>query len=194
MLKGWFTMDFIQNLDVQILLYIQEHFRTQFLDTFFVGFTHLGDGGILWICISLILMIFRKTRRIGFVCAVSLMIGALVTNVTLKNIVARPRPFDTIQDLTVLIKYPTDYSFPSGHTTSWLASGTSMFLMLNKKYSYVFLILASIMGFSRLYVGVHYPTDVLCGLIIGVFSAIISYNIIRVIYKNRELELTNHMD
>ena len=187
-------MDFIQNLDAQILLYIQEHFRTQFLNTFFVGFTHLGDGGILWICISLILMIFRKTRRIGFVCAVSLMIGALVTNVTLKNIVARPRPFDTIQDLTILIKYPTDYSFPSGHTTSWFASGTSMFLMLNKKYSYVFLMLASIMGFSRLYVGVHYPTDVLCGLMIGVFSTIISYNIIRVIYKNRELKLTNHMD
>ena len=160
-------MQYIQNLDVQILLYIQEHLRTQNFNDFFMEFTHLGNGGVLWIGISLILMIFRKTRRIGFVCAVSLMIGALVTNVTLKNIVARPRPFDTIQDLTVLIKYPTDYSFPSGHTAASFASVSALYFAGRKRMAAGALIVSVLIAFSRMYLYVHYPTDVLGGMIVG---------------------------
>lgn len=176
-------MEFINNLDAQILLYIQEHIRNDTLTTFFINFTRLGNGGILWIATSLILMCFKKTRKVGFICGLSLLIGALITNVVLKNIIARTRPFYTIDELVTLINYPKDYSFPSGHSTSWFAGGMSMFLCVKKRFSFIFLILAILMAFSRLYVGVHYTTDVICGLIIGIISAIISYFVIKALYK-----------
>lgn len=177
-------MEYINNLDTQTLLYIQEHIRTDLLSSILIPFTHLGDKGILWILTSLILMCFKKTRKIGLICGLSLFIGAIITNVMLKNIVARTRPFYAINDLIALISYPKDYSFPSGHSTSWFAGGFSMFLTINKKISFIFLILATCMGFSRLYVGVHYPTDVISGIIIGIVSALISYYTIKIIYKH----------
>ena len=184
-------MEFITNLDSQILLYIQEHIRNDTLNPYVITFTHLGDGGILWIITSIILMCFKKTRKIGLVCAFSLLIGALITNVTLKNIVARTRPFYAIEDLVTLINYPKDFSFPSGHSTSWFAGGCGMFLTINKRVSFIFLILATLMGFSRLYVGVHYPTDVLCGLIVGVVSAIVSYHLVKRLYSKCDKSLTS---
>lgn len=172
-------MDFINELDANILIYIQEHVRNNTLDGLFIGFTNLGNGGILWLVVSLILICFKKTRKIGITCGISLLIGFLITNITLKNLVARVRPFYTIDGLTTLISYPKDYSFPSGHTTSWFASSTGIFLTTNKKFSCILLILAVVMGFSRLYVGVHYPTDVIAGIIIGVLSGEISNRVVK---------------
>lgn len=182
-------MDFIINMDSDILLYIQEHIRCDILDVFFSNFTRLGDGGVLWIIISLVCIIFKKTRKLGLMIALALLFGLIITNIVLKNVIARPRPFYNIQDLYVLIPYPKDYSFPSGHTTSSFAACTTLFIMLKKRYSFIFLIFATLMGFSRLYVGVHYPTDVLCGLIIGVLCAISSYYIIKWIYLKKSTDL-----
>lgn len=175
-------MEAIYNFDSNILLYIQENIRTDILNSFFITFTKLGNGGILWIALALTLLCFKRTRKVGLVISIALLIGTLITNVTLKNLVARTRPFYTIADLQTLIAYPTDYSFPSGHTTSAFASCTSLFIMLDKRYSFLFLVFATLMGFSRLYVGVHYPTDVFIGLIVGVLSAIISFYIIKYLY------------
>lgn len=182
-------MDFIINMDSDILLYIQENIRSNNLDVFFSNFTKLGNGGILWIGISLMCIIFKKTRKLGLMISLSLLFGFIITNLTLKNFIARTRPFYTIQDLYALIPYPKDYSFPSGHTTSSFAVCTTLFIMLKKRYSFIFLIFATLMGFSRLYVGVHYPTDVLCGLIIGVLCAISSYYIIKWIYLKKSTDL-----
>jgi len=176
-------MDFIRTLDTNILLYIQEHIRSENFNDFWIFFTSLGDNGILWIITSLVLICFKKTRKIGLVCGVAIFIGALITNITLKNLVARTRPFYAIEGLITLIDYPSDYSFPSGHATSWFAGGMGMFLTVKKRYSFIFLILALLMAFSRLYVGVHYPTDVLAGLIVGTLSAILSYFIVKWIYN-----------
>jgi undecaprenyl-diphosphatase len=115
----------------------------------------------------------------------SLLFGALITNVTLKNLVARTRPFYTIPELQTLVPYPKDYSFPSGHATSSFAGGTSLFIMLKKRYSFLFLVFAILMGFSRLYVGVHYPTDVIVGLIVGTVSAVVSFYLVKWLYVKR---------
>ncbi|MGN1411977.1 MAG: phosphatase PAP2 family protein [Oscillospiraceae bacterium] len=176
-------MEYIHNIDTNVLLYIQENIRSDTLTVFFSNFTKLGNSGILWISLSLILLCFKKTRKMGLVMTVSLFLGFIVTNVILKNLVARTRPFYAIPDLNALVPYPRDYSFPSGHTTSAFSICTPLFIMLNKKYSFIFLIFATLMGFSRLYVGVHYLTDVLCGLIIGIMCSIASYFLIKWFYN-----------
>ena len=107
-------------------------------------------------------------------CAVSLLLSLVINNLMLKNIIARPRPYDMIEGLKTLVAAPTDFSFPSGHTASSFAAATVLFLTLPKKYGIPAIILAALMGFSRLYIGVHYPTDVLAGLISGVLIAIIT--------------------
>ena len=182
-------MEVINTWDSNILLYIQENIRNDILNIFFSNFTKLGNNGILWITLAIIFMCFKKTRKIGLVLSFSLLLGFIFTNLILKNLVARTRPFYTITGLETLVPYPRDYSFPSGHTTSSFSVCTVLFMMLNKKYSFIFLIFATLMGFSRLYVGVHYPTDVIFGLIIGVLSSIISYFIIKWFYKKKGVEI-----
>ncbi|MCI8284491.1 MAG: phosphatase PAP2 family protein [Firmicutes bacterium] len=136
--------------------------------------TSLGDGGRIWIIISLILIIPNKTRRYGMQMAIALIIGTLICNITLKPIVARIRPFDLAGTIP-LINPPSDFSFPSGHTTSSFAAATA--LMFGSKlnaYNCASLILAFLIAFSRLYVYVHYPSDVLAGILIGVLSGYLS--------------------
>ena len=99
------------------------------------------------------------------------MIGALITNVTLKNLVARTRPYEVVEGLVLLIEKQRDYSFPSGHTCASFAAAGVYWRMLPKKFGIPLVILAAMIAFSRLYVGVHYPTDVLAGLLIGLFAA-----------------------
>lgn len=171
-------MEYIHNIDSNILLYIQENIRSDTLTVFFTNFTKLGNSVILWIALSLILVCFKKTRKMGLVITVSLFLGFIFTNVILKNLVARTRPFYAIPDLNALVPYPKDYSFPSGHTTSAFSICTPMFIMLKKRYSFIFLVFATLMGFSRLYVGVHYPTDVIIGMVVGIMSAVLSYFLI----------------
>lgn len=175
-------METIQNFDSNILLYVQENIRTDTMTSFFKFFTKLGNGGILWIILTVMLICFKRTRKIGLILSISLLLSTLITNVMLKNLIARTRPFYTIPDLQALIPYPKDYSFPSGHTTSSFASCTTLFIMLKKKYSFLFLIFATLMGFSRIYVGVHYPTDVFVGVIVGVMSSIVSFYIVKSLY------------
>ena len=164
-------MSEIFNIDACILLWIQENLRGPVLDPIMKGITHLGDGGIFWIIATLALLCFKKTRRTGIACAVSMIIGLLATNLVLKNWVARVRPYEVIEGLKILISKPHDWSFPSGHTTNAFAAAWVMFTMLPRKYGVPALILAILIAFSRMYVGVHYPTDILGGIAVGCIGA-----------------------
>lgn len=167
-------MDAIFQFDSSILLWIQDSLRVGFLTPVVTLITHLGDKGVFWIALTLALLAFRKTRRVGVVCAVSMLIGLIITNVIIKNWVARIRPYELIQGLECLVAKEKDFSFPSGHTTNSLACACVLYKLAPKKWGVSALVLAILISLSRLYVGVHYPTDVLGGVVIGVGSAAIA--------------------
>lgn len=167
-------MDAIFNVDASILLWIQDALRAPFATPVVSFITHLGDHGIFWVALTLALLAFRRTRRIGLVCFVSMAIGWVITNLVIKNWVARVRPYELIEGLECLVGTQKDFSFPSGHTTNALACAWVLLRMAPKKYGVPAMVLAVLIALSRLYVGVHYPTDVLGGAVIGIASAIVA--------------------
>lgn len=157
----------ILNFDSSILLWLQDVVRNPILNPVFIGITHLGDGGVFWIVLSLVLCFFKKTRKAGIFGLCALLMSVLINNVCLKNIIARIRPYEIIAGLECLVKKATDYSFPSGHTGASFAAASVFLKELPKKFSIPALIVAILISFSRLYIGIHYPTDVIAGAIIG---------------------------
>ena len=168
----------IQQLDGEILLLIQRYLRTDMLTPFMKSVTFLGNGGWFWILCAVVLLAVPKTRKTGYAAALSLIFGAIVTNLLLKNIVARPRPFAEIEALIPMITKPKDFSFPSGHTTASFAVALVMLRMLPKKFGIPAVVLAALVAFSRLYLGVHYPTDVLAGALVGWLSALCAMKLV----------------
>ena len=170
-------IDFLSNLDGDILLWIQEIIRNPILTPFFKFITHLGDSGAIWIVISIALLIPKKTRKVGILCITALLGSAIVNNLILKNLVARVRPYEVVNGLNLLIEKQKDLSFPSGHTGASFAVAVIIFQCTKctgkKKYGVLALVLAFLIAFSRLYVGVHYPTDVLAGLLTGTLISIL---------------------
>lgn len=160
-----------------------------FFDGFMKFITVFGDGGIIMILLSLALIAFKKTRKIGITMFFAIAIGALITNIIIKPLVARPRPY--IDQSSIYYTWwqmvgavqESEFSFPSGHSTATMAAMMAFFLAGNKKYSWTGFILALLVGFSRIYLCVHYPSDVLFGFIVGILAALISYLIVHIIYK-----------
>jgi undecaprenyl-diphosphatase len=151
-----------------------QNIRTPFLDDFMVTVTKLGDAGWIWIILTALLLIYKPTRKIGFMCAFALLIGALVTNITLKPLVARLRPY-THRDMMILIDQPKDFSFPSGHTTASFAFAFVWLMQKPKSWlSYLILVVASLVAFTRLYLYVHFPSDILVAILIAFVAAKIS--------------------
>ena len=156
-----------------------------FFTPFFEIISELGHGGIPLIILSLILMLFSRTRRYGTAMLFGLAIGALITNCCLKILIARARPYseetkaffntDLYQKLwmTVGQNVESDKSFPSGHTTAAFASMTALFLTGNKKYSWAAFIFAFLMAVARIYLVVHFASDVLAGIVVGVLGGIL---------------------
>ena len=158
------------NFDFSILYWIQDHIVCEALTPIMKAITSAGNGGIIWIVLCVILICFKKTRWIGISAAVSLALVGLLNNEIIKPIVERPRPF-LQQEIELLIAAPGGFSFPSGHTSSSFAVATAIFLK-DKKIGIPALILAALMGFSRLYFFVHFPSDVFVGMLEGIFVAI----------------------
>ena len=162
------------NIELSILDWIQT-LHTPFLGKIMVFITRLGDAGIIWIMLSIVLLLIPKTRKSGAVMVVALVVDVLLCNIVLKNLVARTRPYDVNTGVHLLVAKLHDYSFPSGHTAASFASVTALYLAGEKKLWKFALVLACLIAISRLYLYVHYPTDVLGGILFGVISGYLGY-------------------
>lgn len=194
-------MEGLAQVEGNILLWIQEYLRSDFLDPIVKFITHSGDHGYLWIALLLVLVCIPKTRRAALIGAATLIITFIITNLCLKPWIARTRPYEVIEGLTRIIEKQSDRSFPSGHTANSMAVGVSLWLvsrkyeMLGDKKLYfpktagwIVLIWSILVGLSRLYVGVHFPTDVLGGAIIAIVDSLIVYHLylyIRKVYNKK---------
>jgi undecaprenyl-diphosphatase len=148
-----------------------------FLDSIFLFITHLGDKGMLWILLGLCLCFSKKHRKAGLCMLLALLISFIICNLSLKPLVARIRPYEYVGDINLLVNKPSDFSFPSGHSSSSFAAAFGLWLS-NKKWGRVCLIIAGMIAFSRLYLFVHFPSDVLAGIILGIFSGFMAYKIL----------------
>ena len=175
-------------MDLDILIWINNNLHgSSFFNQVIKYITYLGEWGMIWIITALVLLIFKKTRKCGIYVAIILIFTLLINNLLLKNIFARPRPFAVAEELEIFIKsigmkLPGEYSFPSGHTFSAFACATMIAMVFKKKglYSYI---PATIISLTRIYLCVHYFTDVLGGAILGSLLAIGIYYLCEYIYK-----------
>lgn len=162
-------------MEIQILNWLQG-LHTPILDKLMCMITHLGDAGIIWIILTIVMILIPKTRKSGVILAFALVVDVILCNAILKNLVARIRPYDVNTAVHVLVTKPKDFSFPSGHTAASFASVAALYLAGEKKLWKPALALAILIAFSRMYLYVHYPTDILGGIIFGILSAWIGYH------------------
>lgn len=159
------------SFDLPILDWIAANLWCPVLDVAMPIITLLGDAGIFWIAVSVLFMITKKYRKTGIGMMLALMMGLLVCNIWLKPTVARMRPYDFqmqyfLKEIPLLAGAMHDFSFPSGHTIASFEAAV-VILLNNKKLGIAAMILACLIAFSRLYLYVHYPTDVICSVILG---------------------------
>ena len=159
--------------------------------TFFGGSEFVIPMAVL----GLVLSFFKKTRKFGLAVLFAVLVGTLITNLVMKPLFARPRPYVYYADNPLFMSWyefagahiESDKSFPSGHTTAAFEIGVALFLVLNKKYSWIFPVFSVLVGLSRIYLMVHYVTDVLGGVLVGTFAGIMGYVIMTAIMKNTKI-------
>lgn len=172
-------MEGLEQLEGRILLWIQEYVRQDWLDPIMVFLTSLGNAGWFWLLLMIVMLFFVKTRRIGSTGLLAIGMGAIITNLWLKNIVDRIRPYEVIEGLHYIVEMPSDASFPSGHATCSMAAAVVLFCKLPGKFKIPSLMLGVLISLSRLYVGVHFPTDVLAGMAIGTIAALAAMGLVK---------------
>jgi undecaprenyl-diphosphatase len=208
-------MDSFTQLDGNLLIGIQHALNADWLTPIMKLITYMGEAGIFWIILCLVLIILKKTRRLGIICALSLLFTFIICNLIIKPTVDRVRPWVTFQMVNAMLPPPGDASFPSGHSANSMAPAWAFFLATmpvktsaGRSYDRVrclgwrgegaspqvmhrlgiaAVVLAVLIGISRLYLGMHYPSDVVCGLLIGMIVATIVYWVILKIEDNRGL-------
>ena len=161
-------------MELQILDALQT-IHNSVLDILMCAITRLGDAGIIWILLCIVLLAIPKTRKSGIILMAALIVDLVVCNGILKPLVHRVRPFDVKTGMELLVKRPTDFSFPSGHTAASFTSVMALYLAGEKKLWKPALVLAVLIAFSRLYLYVHYPTDVLGGIAVGLMAGALGY-------------------
>lgn len=162
-------MAILQEIDIMILNMIQTYLHYDFLNSIMIFLSRIGDGGFVWITIGVLFLLSKKYRKYGFLILIALGLEALFVNITLKPLIQRIRPFNINTTIELLIPSPRDFSFPSGHTASAFAAATIL-LYTNRKIAISGMILASLIAFSRLYLYVHFPSDIIAGVLIGMIS------------------------
>lgn len=177
-------LDTLLQLDGQLLVAIQG-LRLAWLDPIVSIYTKLGDAGLLWIIMSIVFLLNKRTRRAGALALLAMVLGLLVTNITIKPLVERARPW-LDWPIVPLVTEKDPNSFPSGHTCAAFAAGMIWMRALPWRWGRIAAVAAAVlMGLSRLYVGVHYPTDVLAGAVIGSLCAWAAWKAYQIIEEKR---------
>ncbi len=180
-------MEYFQHIDKLLLNFLSQGIKNSFFDILMPFFSIINNHGEVWIALSIILMINKNTRirRLGISVLIALALGEILGNEILKNIIARPRPIGAEFNFNFIIKLPKSYSFPSGHTTSSFAA-FGVFLFSKARYKYWVLALASLIAFSRLYLHVHYPSDVLAGILLGLLCGKLAVSLGKTFYRKNQ--------
>lgn len=159
-------MNWLNETELPILWWIREHLTNPFLDTVMPYISSLAHSGEFWILLALILLCFKKTRKAGMAMGIAMACGYLIGNMGMKNLFARTRPYD-MTEVELLVAKLHDFSFPSGHTLVSFEAATAL-TVYHRRWGIAALVLATVIALSRLYLFVHYPTDVLAGALLGV--------------------------
>ena len=154
--------------------------RTEWLDTILPIISSFGDHGLGWVFVAIVLCCIPRYRKAGLAMGLALIFCLTIGNLTLKPLIARPRPYSYVPELILLVAPLADFSFPSGHTFASFASATALYLY-HKKLGMAAYVLAAVIAFTRLYLYVHFPSDVLAGMILGVLSGYIAYRLINLV-------------
>lgn len=160
-------MEMIQQMDFAVLDFIQAAIKNAILDPVMLVLSYVGEIGAIWIVFGIIMLFFRKKRATGLMILVSLALFGLIGELALKHLIARPRPFYINTDITLNIVAPSGYSFPSGHSGTSFAAALVIAFREKRWMGISAYALAVLIAFSRLYNYVHYPTDVLAGILLG---------------------------
>ena len=176
-------MQTITNIDLRLLNWIHEHLACSFLDFLMPKITFLGNGGLIWIAAAIIMIFFKKYRKIGIMIGTGLSAGVIIGNILLKNLIARERPCWINETVQKLISTPQDYSFPSGHTLSSFVAAT-IIMHSDRRMGIAAYVFASIIAFSRLYLYVHFPTDILAGALLGIIIGLIVCKFFNILSHN----------
>ena len=168
-------------MELSILHAIQS-IHNPIFDKIMVFLSTAGNRGLIWILIALTFLCIKKYRKCGIVVTLSLLVAVLLGNTVLKNLFERARPCWVDTSVSLLVAKPKGFSFPSGHTFSSFAAATSIFIY-HKEIGKIALFLAALIGFSRLYLFVHYPSDVLAGAILGILTAVVLSKLCNYLYK-----------
>jgi undecaprenyl-diphosphatase len=163
-------INFIKGIDLKLLLHVNGKLKHDILDRIMPRITVLGDGGIIWILIAFIFIFNKMTRPLGEMIISALILTTILGEGIIKHVIRRARPFVSGIEEKLLIIKPITYSFPSGHTSSSFAAAGILYAMQSKLTLLAF-IMAALIAFSRVYLNVHYPTDVFMGIILGLFCA-----------------------
>lgn len=165
-------MNIITQIDISIMLWIQEYLRSPLMDSIMLFFTRIGDLLALWIFIIFIILLLKKEKRNAIQLALSLVVTFIISEVLLKNMIKRPRPFVENSQLPSLIEQPNTYSFPSSHSSTSFAVATSL-TFINRIWGLVAYPIAILIAFSRVYLNVHHPSDVIVGMLVGTLVSFI---------------------
>lgn len=169
--------------DLSVLDWISEHVQSDLMDQIMPLIGWLGNKGMIWILLAVLLLCIPRERAHGIQILLSLGFSAVFCNLLLKNVVGRVRPFELVSGIELLIQAPHDYSFPSGHTSAAFAAATVM-VLARSDWKYFLVGWAVLMGFSRLYLYVHYLTDILGGVVTGVAAGILAWQCYRLVAKH----------
>lgn len=178
--------DLFSSFDYTVLHAIREHLQCSFLDVVMPVVSFLADAGWFWILCAIVCLCFRSTRKMGITVGLALLLGVILGNAVLKNLFDRIRPYavegyEAIRE-ALLIRELTDGSFPSGHTTASFAAALS-FTFYRRDFGIAAFVLAFLIAFSRLYLFVHYPTDIFAGILVGLFCAALAYCIVATVAR-----------
>lgn len=181
-------MNSLLNIDNSILHFFSVVIKNKVFDVVMPFFSNINNNGEIWIAIAIILLINKniEVRRLGVSMLIALALGFLLGEVVLKNVIGRVRPISAAYNYSFIVTPPRSFSFPSGHTTSSFAA-FGVCLFSRARYRYSALALAAAIAFSRIYLHVHYPSDVLGGIILGLFSAKIAVKLGKSFFRKGSL-------